>query len=594
MQSLKRALRQSAPKSHYSSALKEALEEQIFTYTVLIVDGAKRDRQIYQRYIQSLGATHEAIGKVTDHCAVIEAESGAVGLALCQKHVPNLILLDYLLPDLDGLAFLQALTARVPSLPPVIMVTDGGDEKVAVEAMKMGVCDYLVKRDLTDQNFGQAVQRVLSQQALQQQLSRQQRQQNLMAAVALRVSKSLDLESILQTAATGMRQLLGCDRTAVYRFESDFNGTILAESVLPGWRISLGAEIGDTCFQSGDRLDQYLNGHKTVINDIYQSDLSRCHIKMLEQFQVKANLVVPIVLTNTDTQDSRVWGLLLAHHCRSARTWLNDELMLLDNLAVQMAIAIQQNEFVTALKSRAAELSTANHRLLATAELLRERNRELDDFAYVASHDLRAPLRAVSNLATWLEKDLSDTIPEENREQIRLIRNRTDRLDGFISGLLDYSKAGHQGLEIESVSLHRLVREVVETLTPPATLSIIWPSEMPVIRTYKLLLHQVLSNLIGNAIKYHDKEDGKVEITLEEGENQLTFSVIDDGPGIDPAYHDQIFGIFQTLNGRDEIESTGIGLSIVKKIVERQQGRLFLDSAVGKGSQFTFTWTPQP
>ncbi len=565
-------------------------EGQIDTYTVLIVESTETDRSTYKHYVVSLSTTHNAIS----HYAVLEAQSGQEGLTLCETHAPDLILLGYSLPDLNGLEFLRILRSRMLFLPPVIMVTGEGNEKVAVEAMKIGVRDYIVKQDLNAKSFGQAVQRVLSQQALQQLVSRQQRQQQLMASIALRVSKSLDLESILQTAATGMRQLLDCDRTAIYRFESDLSGTILAESVLPGWSVSLDAEIEDTCFQTGGGLDKYLDGHKTVINDIYQADLSPCHIEMLERFEVKANLVVPIVLNDTDTQSSKVWGLLLAHHCRSARTWLHDELTLLDQLAVQMAIAIQQNEFVTALKLRAAALSTANYCLSTTADLLKERNKELDEFAYIASHDLRAPLRAISNLTTWLEEDLADTIPKESRTQLALIRSRTERLSSFINGLLDYSRAGRQSLEVESVDLHALIGEVVETLAPPETISIIWPSEMPVINTYRLLLHQVLSNLISNAIKYHDKEDGKIEITMNVHADQLVFSVIDDGPGIDPAYHEKIFGIFQMLSSRDDVESAGIGLSIVKKIVEKQQGTLSVDSALGKGSKFTFTWMSQP
>ncbi len=554
-------------------------------YTVLLVDDSESDRAIYQRYLQA---------SATTDCVIIEAETGEQGLALCQSHAPDLILLDYVLPDADGLEFLQDLAAITASIPPVIMLTGEGNEKVAVEAMKIGARDYLVKGDLSASSFAQAVQRVLSQQALERLVSRQQRQQRLTAEIALRVSKANDLEGILQTAVDGMRELLDCDRTAVYRFETDLSGTILAESVLPGWRVSLGDQIKDTCFQTTDSLDKYLDGHKTVISDIHQSALSPCHIEMLEAFEVKANLVLPVVLNETETQKTRVWGLLLAHHCRSTRNWLEDDLTLLDDLAVQMAIAIQQSEFLVAIKSRAAALRAANDRLSKTARQLKERNRELDEFAYIASHDLRAPLRAVSNLASWLEEDISDRIPEESREQLKLIRSRTERLDGFINGLLDYSRAGRESLEVEPVNLHALIGDVVEALAPPAAFSITWPSQMPVVKTYRLLLHQVLSNLIGNAIKYHDREDGKVEIVLEECDAQLVFHVIDDGPGIDPAYHQKIFGIFQTLNSRDTIESTGIGLSVVKKLVEKQQGTLAVESALGEGSKFTFTWTPQP
>ncbi len=551
-------------------------------YTILIVDDSETDRTLYQRYIRSSDAAN--------YCAVIEADCGETGLMLCQEHSPDLILLDYMLPDLDGLEFLEALTGSIGPLPPVIMLTGEGNEKVAVEAMKIGVRDYLIKGDLTTQSFSQALHRVLSQQALQQLVSRQQRQQRLMAATALRVSQSTDLADVLQTTVDGIRELLDCDRTVVYKIKSDLEGTIVAESVLPGWTAGIGTEIRDTCFQTSNGLAKYLDGYKTVISDIYHSKLTPCHIEMLERFQVKANLVVPIVQVNTETQEKTVWGLLLAHHCRATREWLEDELALLDALAVQIAIAIQQSEFVSAIKSRAADLASANRRLISTMQQLKERNQELDDFAYVASHDLRAPLRAIANLTSWLEEDISNKIPDENKQQIQLIHQRTKRLDSFIIGLLDYSRAGRQSLDRESIDTYELVSSVIETLAPPEAFTIVLSDNMPVLNTYKLLLHQVFSNLIGNAIKYHDKPDGTIRIDVKDIGEKLSFSVADDGPGIDPVHHQKIFGLFQTLNSRDEIDSTGIGLSIVKKIVERQQGILCVDSSVGKGSTFSFTW----
>ncbi len=547
---------------------------------VLVVDASKTDRMTYRGYLD----TSDILT-----CSVIESDCGAAGLALCQQYSPDLILLGYRLPDLDGLTFLQLLQEVIGDLPPVIMLTSGGSEKVAVQAMKMGVRDYLVKGDLDADRFSQSVQQVLTEQVTQQLVSHHQRQQQLMAATALRISHASSLESILQTTAEGIRSLLSCDRTAIYRFESDLSGIILAESVLPGWEPSLGANIKDTCFQQNGGLEKYLDGHKTVIGNIHNSSLTPCHIQMLERFQVKASLVVPIVLSRTETQDRRVWGLLLAHHCRAAREWQKNELMLLDDLAVQLAIAIQQNEFTAALKARAIDLAASNQQLVNATELLEKRNQELDQFAYIASHDLRAPLRAISNLASWLEEDILDKIPEENQEQLALIQLRAKRLDDFITGLLDCSRAGRQSLEKESVDVHALIAEVIDSLAPPATFNVTWAGDNTVLHTHRLLLQQVLSNLISNAIKYHHRPDGIVTITSKDTGNHLSFSVVDDGPGIRADYHEKVFGIFQTLNSRDAIESTGIGLSIVKKLVE-QQGTISLTSAIGEGSTFTFTW----
>lgn len=554
-------------------------------YTILIIDDSEVDRATYYRYLSKSG--------LSDCSTVLESECAEDGLAICRKHVPDLILLDYLLPDMDGLEFLQALEDLKPSvshIPPVIMLTGQGDEKIAVEAMKRGARDYLVKGELNTEQLYKAIQRVLSQQALQRLLARQQRQQKLMASLAVRINLASDLESILQTATEGLREMLDCDRSIIYRFDADMNGTVVAESVLPEWTKSLGQNVKDTCFQENG-AQRYFEGHKTIIPDIHTSTLSACHLKMLERFEVKANLVVPIILNPSGPIRARtLWGLLIAHQCRSTREWLADELTLLDDLAVQFAIAIRQTEFITQLESRAAALSTSNQKLAKTARLLKKRNRELDEFAYVASHDLRAPLRAITNLSKWLEEDLAGNISEDSQSYLALIKSRAERLDRFIQALLNYSRAGRENIEAIEFDTQPFIQDILDNLLIPDTLTVSQSGPSVTLYTQHILLQQVLTNLISNAIKYHDKPNGTVTITVEETDPTVTISVADDGPGIDSQYHDQIFGVFQTLNSKDEIDSTGIGLSIVKKLVEAQGGQITLQSKVGEGSRFTVSW----
>lgn len=568
-------------------------------YTVLLIDDSEVDRDTYRRFANKAGFAAFSF---------LEGECGETGLALCQEHSPDLILLDYRLPDLNGLEFLEALRQTISPVPPVIMLTGEGNEKIAVEAMKSGARDYLVKGDLTAHSLSQAIARVMSQQALQLRVTRQERHQRLMASVSLQIHRADNLADTLQTAVDGIRALLDCDRTAIYRFETDMTGTILAESVLPKWTTSLGIQINDTCFQENG-AENYLKGHKTVINNIQESHLTPCHINMLEQFEVCANLVVPILITADEQtnqehsqpheqpyspsygEEQKLWGLLLAHHCRAPRQWQNDELTLLDNLSVQLAIAIRHSELVQQLQSRAVALKTSNHKLCQAAKLLEERNQELDSFAYIASHDLRAPLRAMANLSSWLEEDISDLIPPENQEQLQLIQTRAQRLDDFITGLLEYSRAGRDSLDPQAINTQTLIESIINNLVIPPAFTVTLPGNTLTITTQELLLQQVLTNLIGNAIKYHDRLDGNIHIEVEETEEALiSFSVTDDGPGIDPAYHQKIFDVFQTLESRDIRESTGIGLSIVKKIVARQGGNIRLRSSLGEGSTFTFTW----
>ncbi|MEM9803651.1 MAG: ATP-binding protein [Cyanobacteria bacterium P01_D01_bin.56] len=550
-------------------------------FRILVVDDSEADRHAYERFLSKSGI----VG-----CNVLLCDCGETGLVLCEQHQPNVILLDYRLPDINGIEFLRALADIFQPLPAVIMLTGQGNEQVAVEAMKMGAQDYLVKSELDAGRLVQTVQRALAQQELQRTIARQRQQQQLMANISLHISQALNLDTSLQVAVDGVRQLLDCDRTLIYKFNADMTGIVLAESVLPGWRVGLGAEIEDTCFRD-QGAQRYFEGHKTVIPDIYESNLTACHIQLLEDFQVKANLVVPILLQSSDQiKPVKLWGLLVAHHCRSSREWRTTELSLLEDLAVQLAIAIQQNTLVAKLQKRALELAQTNCRLKKNSQLLKSRNQELDEFAYIASHDLKAPLRAIANLAQWLHEDLGEQIPPENQQQLDLMQTRVSRLESFIDGLLQYSRAGRQSLDTVPLSSTQLVRDIVDTLTPPEKMKIILPKQSFSLTTEKLLLEQVLTNLISNAIKYHHRPDGRITVAAKELGSMVEFAVADDGPGIAPEYHQRIFGVFQTLASRDQIESTGIGLSIVKKLVEHQGGEISLSSEPGKGSTFIFTW----
>lgn len=242
------------------------------------------------------------------------------------------------------------------------------------------------------------------------------------------------------------------------------------------------------------------------------------------------------------------------------------------------------------LEKQARELTQLNDNLTETSEKLVERNQELDRFVYVVSHDLKAPLRAIANLSQWIEDDLEGQLLENNQQQMKLLRNRVARLDAMIDGLLAYSRVGRTKISEETVEVGKLVEEISDSLVIPEAFTLKIRSPMPTIFTKKLLLSQVFSNLISNAIAHHDRSDGKIEIWATEKEDCYEFAVADDGPGIAPKDRDRIFTIFQTLKSRDAQESTGIGLSIVKKIVETEGGKVFVESDLGKGATFRFTW----
>ncbi|WP_445171558.1 PAS domain S-box protein [Microcoleus sp.] len=246
------------------------------------------------------------------------------------------------------------------------------------------------------------------------------------------------------------------------------------------------------------------------------------------------------------------------------------------------------------LRLRAEELSWTAQMLAKTTNVLRKRNQELDQFAYVVSHDLKAPLRAIANLSSWIEEDLSDSMTEDTVHQMNLLRGRVHRMEGLIEGLLQYSRVGRIQVPSEMVKVEKLLAEIIDSLAPPPGFEVKVEPGMPTFVTEKLPLQQVFSNLISNAIKHNRCESGYVKISLKELDEFYEFFVADDGPGIAPQYHEKVFVIFQTLEARDKVENTGIGLSLVKKIVEGQGGTISLESTEGEGATFRFTWPKQP
>jgi PAS domain S-box-containing protein len=243
------------------------------------------------------------------------------------------------------------------------------------------------------------------------------------------------------------------------------------------------------------------------------------------------------------------------------------------------------------LQSRADELAKVNLDLTSTNQLLSERNQELDQFAYIASHDLKAPLRAIANLSEWLEADLDGQLPQENQTQLQLLRVRVHRMYALLDGVLEYARIGRAQIAVEVVSVEALLVEILDTLAPPSGFIVKFVLPLPTFTTSRLLLRQVLMNLMDNAIKYHPTpETGLLKIAVQELEEYYEFAVSDNGEGISPEFHQKVFTIFQTLQARDRCESTGVGLAIVKKIVETEGGKIGIKSDIGKGSTFYFTW----
>ncbi len=450
----------------------------------------------------------------------------------------------------------------------------------------------------------------------------------IFANIALRIHQSLDLEEILNAIVAEVRQWLEVDRVIIYRFNPDWSGIVKVESVNdPKWSI-LSNTITDPCFKES-WLTQYNQGRLKAIDDIYDSDIDPCHREFLQQYQVRANLVAPIILsnqnfTNSENEEkSSLWGLLIAHQCSNSRKWLAEELSILEQLSIQVAIAIQQAQLLEQLQQtnqdlrqeindrkkieeqlqqakaelenrvveRTAALGKANEQLQQLNNELSQSNQELEQFAYVASHDLREPLRMVSSFTKLLAQRYSGQLDNEADTIINFAVDGATRMETFINDLLTYSRVGINQKSFQTTNCQIVLEEALShlDLLVQETSAVVKFSALPTIRGDKAQLVQLFQNLIDNAIKYHSSKPPQIEIGAQFQKEQWLFWFQDNGIGIEPKHHKRIFQIFQRLHTRQQYSGTGIGLAICQKIVERHGGGIWVESESGKGSTFYFT-----
>jgi PAS domain S-box-containing protein len=237
-----------------------------------------------------------------------------------------------------------------------------------------------------------------------------------------------------------------------------------------------------------------------------------------------------------------------------------------------------------------AERKVAEEKRAQLMQELESINKELNDFAYIVSHDLKAPLRAIGSLVNWLTTDYGEKLGEEGNEMLKMLLGRTTRMHDLIDGVLKYSRLGRQKDELTTIELDKVAPEVVDLISPPSHIEVKIQRPLPIIMGESTRVQQVFQNILSNAIKFMDKPKGLIQIACVRENGYWKFSITDNGPGIEERHFTKIFQIFQTLSARDSYESTGIGLTIVKKIVEMHGGKIWLESKVGIGTTFYFTF----
>ncbi len=317
-------------------------------YTILLIDDSEVDRAIYRRYLmEDRDRTYE----------IVEFDNGEDALEWCQQKIPDIFLLDYFLPDMDGVEFLQQLQQQTGrNTFPVIMFTGQGNLQIAVDLLKNGAQDYLEKSQITPQILQKSITYILRQNQLIREREWQQQQLQLLAKTAISIRESLKIEDILNTTVKEVRNILQCDRVIVFQFADDWGGKVVVESVADGCMAILPLLIYDPCIGK-DYAEPFRQGLITAKSDIYNSDITPCHIEFLESLQVRANLVVPIV------KGDELWGLLVAHHCTAPRQWQSSEIELLKQVVTQSGIAIQQADLFEQLQAELRERKLAEKAL---------------------------------------------------------------------------------------------------------------------------------------------------------------------------------------------------------------------------------------
>lgn len=267
-----------------------------------------------------------------------------------------------------------------------------------------------------------------------------------------------------------------------------------------------------------------------------------------------------------------------------------DQASALEALSRQVISQLELRSKIILLRQTNLEMQELKSQADRANEELAESNAQLEQFAYIASHDLRSPLRGIGKIASFIREDDGDKLSDSSKEYLKSLEERIKRMEILLDDLLAYSRLGKENAPTKEFDVRELLEEVVDLLQVPDGFEVSIQGDMPRLKTQPSPMQQVFLNLIGNAIKHHDQQNGSVQVSARDLGEQIEFTVADDGPGIDPRFHEQIFEIFRTLHRNENVEGSGIGLAIIHKIVQNAGGDVRVESSPGQGASFQFTW----
>ena len=401
----------------------------------------------------------------------------------------------------------------------------------------------------------------------------------------MEIRQSLDISKIIHTTVTELHKSLHTDRVIIIEFLVNGSGKIIEESVTPNFPPMLEKVISKKHY---DRIKPYKYDEGFFDNweDIETADISPDYREFLQQYQIRASLVIPIIRrivigdrkNNYAHSITRLWGLLCVHQCSEPRQWTKDEIELLQQLVEQLNIALSQAELL-------------EHEIKQRQELARS-NAELEQFAYVASHDLQAPLQTISNYAQLLEHRYHERLDDKADKYINYIVGAVERMRTQINDLLEYSRVDRQKSTFRETDIYFVVQEAISNLQSEIELNqatIICSDCLPKLIVDRSQFVTLFQNLLGNSLKYRRSIPPKIQIDVTQQNNSWQFFVRDNGIGIEEKHQQRIFQIFQRLHTQDEYPGTGIGLAICQKILQRHGGNIWVESQIARGTTFYFT-----